>query len=114
MVDEMLEDLSEILKQNQFYCKTVNEWIEGSPEKLRKIHDPEIRGFLIKRKEAGEDITLITADRELAGHVDIDGLSVINVQKLVLAKVRELESYHAALDSGKTNITGRPPSRRSD
>jgi len=62
IVGEMTENLTKILKNDGIDARTVHEWIRGSSVKQGKIHDPEIRKFLLERRKEGEEITLITMD----------------------------------------------------
>jgi hypothetical protein len=88
MVDEMMENLAEMLKDDGIDCRTVHEWIRGTKVKQDKIHDADVRKFLLERKREGVEITLITTDSDSAEHVGVDGLPVIYVQRLVRDHIR--------------------------
>jgi hypothetical protein len=83
MADEMLEGLPEYLREKGIDCRTPYEWIDGTKEKKRTIRDWEIRKFLGQKKSEGEEITLITADRDSCEQVRADGLPVIYVPETI-------------------------------
>ena len=83
MADEMIENLAPMLRDEGLECKTVYEWIDGKKQKTRIIDDAEVRAFLKTRRQAGEEITLITLDRDSWRHLDVDGIPVIYVQSAI-------------------------------
>lgn len=83
VVDEMIEDLAPMLRAEGIDCKTVHECIDGAHEKKRKIHDAEVRRFMIERRAKGENFTLITSDYDSWMQIKSDGLPVIFVQNVL-------------------------------
>ena len=91
MVDEMIENLAPILREEGIDCRTIYEWIDGKRQKSRKIDDAEVRRFLRDRKQKGDEITLITSDRDSWRHVDVDEMPVIYVQNALKDYITRLE-----------------------
>ena len=96
MVDEMIEDLAAMLMKDNIDCRTVHEWIDGTREKNRKIHDAEVRKFILDRKAKGEEIALITNDYDSWMQIKTDALPVIYVQDVLRDYVRHREKLTSA------------------
>jgi len=88
MTDAHLANVSELLRKNSIGCETVHERMLNSRDSRISASDPNIIEFLQKERDAGNDITLICNDEDLAGHCKAQHLHVIFVPQLVLEYIK--------------------------
>ena len=84
MTDAQLANVSKIARAKGIDCDTVHKLMLGNEESQVSIADELIREFLLEKRSAGITITLITNDKDLAGHCRIDKLPLIYVPDLIV------------------------------
>lgn len=87
MTDAQLANVSKIARAKGIDCDTVHKLMLGKEESQVSIADEQIRGFLLEKRNAGLTITLITNDKDLAGHCRIDKLPIIYVPDLIVEHI---------------------------
>jgi len=101
MTDAQLANVSKIARAKGIDCDTVHKLMLGNEESQVSIADELIREFLLEKRSAGFIITLITNDKDLAGHCRVDNLPLIYVPDLIVG--------HILTHQPQANRKGQPP-----
>jgi uncharacterized protein with PIN domain len=93
MVDAMLYGLAKELREKGVDCQTATKFIRGDEDSRISISDPDIIDFLLKNKR---NITLITADTELAKYCQKFNIPYIRIQDLVIETIKKRERVNSS------------------
>ena len=82
----MLYGLAKELRNNGIDCETATKIMRGDEDSRKSIPDPDIISFLLK---TNSNVTLITADTELARYCQKFNITCIRIQDLVIEHIRK-------------------------
>ena len=84
-VDQNLAGLAKELRKQGIPCETITKLVNGNEDSRVSVHDPVIVKYL---RESKGQVTLITADAELAEYCRLEGILHIFSWDLIIERVK--------------------------